>query len=110
MILDVIDFSGLLQGFIDIVFNFIFKLTDILLYPLNLLIQTFLPDSMSTISTFVTSCFSQLSNVSKYVMSFTGFYSLTIDIIIVLIVSIFTLPLAVHGVKTAIRWFRAFKL
>ena len=91
-------------------YYFVFTLTDILLAPLNFLLNSFLPDSFTYIDYFVTGLFDKLSEVSKFVISYTGFYSYVLDIVILLVVSIFTLPLAVHGIKTAVRWFRTFKL
>ena len=109
MIMDIIDWSGLLSGIVDIIFNFIFSITDLVLTPINLLINNLLP-SLEDALDWVGYFFEEVSNVGKFVISYTGFYQEIIDIIILLIVAIVSIPLAVHGIKTGLKWFNALKL
>lgn len=101
--------SEFLSGFIDVIFNFIFTVTDLVLTPINYLISSLLP-SLENALDWVGYLFEEVSNVGKFVISYTGFYQEVIDIIIILIVAIISIPLAVHGIKTGLKWFNALKL
>ncbi len=101
--------SDFLNGFVDLIFNFIFTITDLVLFPINSLISNLLPDVDNALD-WVGYLFDELSNVGKFVISYSGFYQEVIDIIIILIVAIISIPLAVHGIKTGLKWFNALKL
>ena len=95
--------------FYIVIFNFIFTLTDLVLLPINTLIGNLLPNLEGALD-WIGYLFDELSDFGKLVISYTGFYQEVVDIIILLIVAIISIPLAVHGIKTGLKWFNALKL
>ena len=96
--------NTLLQG----VLNLVSFLINILLTPIDNFISTNLP----TISGALSSVDYLINECIKYiglVISYSGITSSTINIIIPLIVFLYTVPLLVHGIKLSIKWFKTLR-
>lgn len=86
----------------------VIKLVDILLYPINLLIQNAMPD-LSTALNSIAGFFQVVSNGIGWVISASGIPSTAIAIIVATMVFRLTVPLGVATVKLAIKWYDKLK-
>lgn len=84
------------------------KLVSIVLAPLDLLIKGLIPD-MTNVFSRINSFFDLLGNYVSFGLSYLGFTSETISLFVILITAIITIPLAVHMIKLAIKWYNALK-
>lgn len=83
-------------------------LVDIVLAPLNLLIRALMPDFANIIS-IVNGFFDMLGDYSAIAVSYLGLTPLVLNSILLLLGAIISIPLAVHTIKLAIRWYNALK-
>ena len=84
------------------------KLVAIVLAPLDLLIKSLVPDltvAFSRINAF----FDLLGDYASFGISYLGFDSTTISLIVIIFTSILTIPLAVHLIKLAVKWYNTLK-
>ncbi len=95
----------ILKGILSLVIGLI----NIILTPIDLLINSALP-SVSEALNHVNSFFSTLGGVVPWLVSYTGISHETLTIYVDLIVFIFTLPLMVHAIKLAIKWYNSLKV
>ena len=90
------------------IINLIIKLVTILLRPIELLIEQFLPD-LDSLFDMVASLVQMLTNIVPWVMSWFGL-NLTIRTMVVSYFTfILTVPILVHTIKLAIKWYDKLK-
>lgn len=96
--------NTLLQG----VLNLVMFLINILLAPIDQIIAYYIPtldDAFSLINSYI----DKLIEYSGFVVSYSGLTTTTINIIIVLLVFYYTVPLMIHGIKLSIKWFKTLR-
>jgi len=98
-----------IKAIINGVFKLIMSLVSLLLAPIDLLIEQFLPD-VAEIIDYVSSFFDYIGDFISFVISYTGLSELVLNGIYVIIVFILTVPLMVHTVKLALAWYNKLKL
>ncbi len=96
--------NALLQG----IFSLIIALVNIILSPIDLLINQFLP-GLGTAFSYITNFFNYLGSVVSWVISYTGVSSELLTIIVDLIVFIYTVPYMIHAIKLALKWYNTLK-
>ena len=99
----------MIKAIINGVFSLIISLVNLLLVPIDNVITRYLPSLSSGLSV-INGFFDSLGDVVPWVISFTGLSSTTINLIIDLIVFIYTAPILVQSVKLAIKWFDKLKV
>lgn len=98
----------MVKALITGIFKLIMALVSIVLAPLDLLIKSLLPD-LTNVFSRINSFFDLLGNYASFGISYLGFTSETISLILLLLTTIITLPLAVHLIKLAIKWYNTLK-
>lgn len=96
--------NALLTG----IFNLIIGLVSVVLAPIDLLIEQFLPDLGSAFGA-VNAMFGIVNNVMGFCVSVTGLSSEALSLIVLYWTFKLTAPLAVSAVKQAIKWYQALK-
>lgn len=96
--------NALLKGIMSLIMN----LVGVLLSPIDLLIQNFLPDLSGAINA-IGSLFNLVSNTLGFCVSLTGLSSATLSLIVLYFTFKLTVPLLVSTIKTAIKWYNALK-
>lgn len=90
------------------IFKIIISLVSLLLTPIDNLIAQFLPgisDALDMIANLV----QQLCNVIPWVMSWLGVSSIVVTLLVSYLTFKMTVPLTVHTVKLAIKWYDKLK-
>lgn len=90
------------------IFKIIISLVSLLLTPIDTLISQFLPgisDGLNMIANLI----QQLCNVIPWVMSWLGLNSTVVGLLVGYLTFKMTVPLAVHTVKLAIKWYDKLK-
>lgn len=90
------------------VMNLIIGLVQIILAPIDALIQTLLPDVSSGLSA-VGAMFNLALQYVGFAIDLTGLSSETISLIILFFTFKLTAPLAFRAIKTAIKWYDKIK-
>lgn len=90
------------------IMSLIIKLVGILLTPINLLINTLLPD-VSTALNSIGGFFQVVSDGLGWVVSASGIPASAIAIIVATMVFKLTAPLVVHATKLALAWYDKLK-
>lgn len=90
------------------IMNLIMSLVTIILAPIDLLITQFLPD-LSNVLGYVGQMFEYATTFLGYIVDLTGLSKEAISLIILFYTFKLTVPLMVHAIKTAIKWYNAIK-
>lgn len=91
------------------IFNLIISLVNVILWPLEQLINTLVPNllpALDSVSDFV-------NTISKYItwfISYTGLTTSTLSIIISLLTASVMIPLTAHAIKIGLKWYNALKV
>lgn len=96
--------NALLQGIMSLIMG----LVTVLLSPIDLLIQQFLPDLSGAINA-IGSMFTLVGNMLGFCVSLTGLSSSTLSLIVLYYTFKLTVPLLISTIKTAIKWYNALK-
>lgn len=89
--------------------NLIISLVSVLLAPINLLIETFLPQEIVSGLNAIGGFFQTISNSLGWIISASGIPSTAIAIIVATMVFKLTVPLLVHATKLALAWYEKLK-
>lgn len=100
---------NLVKAIVSGIFKLIMALVNIVLTPLDLLIKALIPDLSEAFSR-INSFFDLLGDYSSFAISYLGFDNTTISIVLLLLTAIISIPLAVHTVKLAIKWYNTLKI
>lgn len=90
------------------IFKLVISLVNLLLAPIDLLIEQFLPnvsDALNSVSSF----FNWVGNLLPWGVSWFGLDSKIIALFVSYITFELTVPLAIHTVKLAIKWYDKLK-
>lgn len=99
----------MIKAIINGIMSLVIGLVNILLKPIDLLINQFLPgldNAFSVINNF----FDMLGDVVPWLISYTGLSSVLISTIVDILVFILTVPIMIEAIKLAIRWYDKLKL
>lgn len=88
------------------VLTFLTQIIHILLTPINLAIQTLVPDLENAFA-LINQFWALITTYTDFVISYTGFTANVVSIIILLIIANISIPLSVHGVKLLVKWWEA---
>lgn len=99
----------MIKAIINGVFKLIMALVNVLLLPIDTLIETFLPD-VAEIIDYVGTFFDFIGDFIPFVISYTGLNQLVLAGIYNIFVFTLTVPLMVHVVKLALAWYNKLKL
>ena len=98
----------MIQALLNGIFTLITNLVSLILTPIDLLIENALPDlqtGLNAIGSFLSICVSSVG----WVLSVFGLSSTCLSLIVLYFVFKLTLPLLVHTIKLAIKWYNALK-
>lgn len=93
---------------IKALFKVIKLLINLVLLPLNLLVQNVFPDTANLISN-VNSFFTKITEGVLWVKSWLPFTDTFYIILVSVLVFKFTVPLIVHTIKLVVKWYNALK-
>lgn len=110
MILDTINsfVSNIAQGIFTFVFHLVFKIVNVVLEPLNYLIETTIP-GLSSIVSLVGAFFTWLSDLIPWVVSYLGLSQEILNLIVIFITFRITTTLSVNIIKFSLNWYRSLK-
>lgn len=89
--------------------KFIVSFINILLYPVDMIIQNFLPD-LSNIFTAIGNYLSIIASSIGWVISLSGLSSGTISLVILYYIFKLSAPLVFYFIKMAVQWYDKLKL
>lgn len=96
--------NAILEG----IFNIIISLVNLLLAPIDALISTALP-SLSNGLDMVSGFFTWVSGTIPWAISWFGLSTTVLQLFVAYITFELTVPLAVHTIKLAIKWYDKLK-
>lgn len=99
----------MIKAIINGIFKLIMMLVNVLLMPIDALIEQFLPDVAEAIK-YVGSFFDYIGGFIPWVISYTGLNEFVLGAIYSIFVFILTVPIMVHTMKLAISWYNKLKL
>lgn len=92
----------------NVIFAILFKIIEVLLIPINLLIAQYIPDlnqSLLLLGQF----FQLIATGIGWAISATGIPYPVVAFVVTVIIYNLTLPWLLHGIKLALQWFRTFR-
>lgn len=90
------------------IFKIIISLVNLLLTPIDTLISQFLP-GLDNAFTMVGNLVQQLCNIIPWVMSWLGVSSVVISLLVSYLTFKMSVPIVVHTIKLAIKWYDKLK-
>lgn len=99
----------MIKAIINGIFKLIMMLVNLILLPIDLIIEQFLPD-VADIIEYVGTFFDYIGEFIPFIISYTGIDRLLLVYIYQISVFILTVPLMVHTMKLAIAWYNKLKL
>lgn len=90
------------------IFKIIISLVNLLLTPIDTLISQFLP-GLDNAFTMIGNLVQQLCNIIPWVMSWLGVSSVVISLLVSYLTFKMSVPIVVHTVKLAIKWYDKLK-
>ena len=107
--------SNLFSNIIEVVFNLVIYVVNLLSVPIYSLINSALNWSnagftLDDVLQVPLDFFNTITSYANYFLSFTGLYQDYINVVILIWVFILTVPILVHTFKLAIKWFNMLKI
>ncbi len=99
----------MIKAIISGVFKLIISLVSVILTPIDMLIEQFLP-GLDTAFSYISNFFDYIGNIVPFVISYLGINEVVLNAIIDMFVFILTVPLMVHTIKLAIAWYNKLKI
>lgn len=96
--------NAILKG----IFSLVISLVNLLLTPIDNLIASAIPE-LSAAFDMISALFNQLVSVVPWVMSWLGVSTTVITLLVSYLTFKMTVPLAIHTVKLAIKWYDKLK-
>ena len=100
---------NLLNSFLQLILNFVINIVNIILLPIDLLINTFFPD-FSNLITFISNALNVALNYIGWVIDSIGLDNITLVFLIDYLIFKLTIPLQAYVVKLAVKWYNNLKL
>lgn len=98
--------NSILKG----IFTFVGNLTNIILNPIWVGINTILGSSASDFLTPISNLFDYLEQFAPLAVSYLGLSSEVLSTLILLVIANITIPISVHVFKLALRWYNTLKI
>lgn len=98
----------MINAIIKGIFNLVISLVNVLLTPIDLLIENALPAVADGLD-MVGNLFSYIANIVPWAISWLGFNSTVITLFVGYMTFKLTVPIAIHTVKLAIKWYDKIK-
>lgn len=98
-------FGGLANSIFNGLFDIINSMMSVAMAPINLIIQGALPDVQSALNT-MNAYLNKVGDFLSFGLSYFGFYTELIDVAVLIIGAIMTIPLLAHSIKLVVRWYR----
>lgn len=106
---DIVGFvNGLLNGFLHLILDFIINIVNIILLPIDLLINNFLPDFSNLIG-YISNALNVSLNYIGWVIDSIGLDNITLVFIIDYLIFKLTIPLQSYIIKLAVKWYNNLK-
>lgn len=99
----------MIKAIIKGIFKLVLSLVNLILLPIDTLISNYLPSVANAID-MVAGFFNWVSNLIPWAMSWFGLNSTTVALFVAFTTFELTVPLLVHTVKLAIKWYNALKV
>lgn len=99
----------MIKAILSGVFKVIISLVGFVLAPIDLAINTALPN-LATAFSLISSLFDLIGSYVSWVLSYFGLYPDTISLAVLLITFIVTIPITFDTIKLAIKWYNALKV
>lgn len=99
----------MIKAIIKGIFKLIISLVNLILLPIDSLISNYLPSVSSAID-MVSAFFNWVSNLIPWGISWFGLSSTTITLFVAYTTFELTVPLLVHTIKLAIKWYNSLKV
>ena len=99
----------MVKALINGLFKLVMSLVNIILLPIDLLIEQFLPD-VSNVLSYISDFFDYIGNIVPWVMSYLGINEFVLNGVIAIVTFILTVPLMVHAIKLAVAWYDKMKI
>lgn len=99
----------MIKGIIKGIFKLVLSLVNLILLPIDTLITNYLPSVANAIN-MVSSFFNWVAGLIPWAISWFGLSSTTIALFVAFTTFELTVPLLVHTVKLAIKWYNALKV
>lgn len=95
--------GNFLETLVTLVIQILTILTNIILYPINLLIDTVFPDISSALDS-ITALFTVAKTYIGWAISFMGIPAIILSMVVAYYLFVITTTLGIWGVKLAIKW------
>lgn len=99
----------MIQALLSGIFKLIINLVNLLLMPIDLIIEQFLPGLDEGLS-FVSGLFNWIGDLMPWAISWFGLSPAIIALFVAFVTFELTVPLMVHTVKLAIAWYDKLKI
>ena len=99
----------MIKAIIKGIFKLVLALVNLILLPIDTIISNYLPSVASAIDK-VSAFFNWVTNLIPWGVSWFGLSSTTISLFVAYITFELTVPLLIHTVKLAIKWYNALKV
>lgn len=99
----------MIKAIIKGIFKLVLALVNLILLPIDTLISNYLPSVANAIDK-VSGFFNWVTNLIPWGISWFGFSSTTISLFVAYVTFELTVPLLIHTVKLAIKWYNALKV
>ena len=98
----------MINSLITEVIKFVIHSINLLLKPIDLFIEKFLPDLSNGLS-YIGGFFNWLSDLIPWGVSYFGLHREILSLIVAYLTFKLTVPVLVYGIKIAIKWYNALK-
>lgn len=93
---------------LNAIFKIITSLVQLILSPIDALIETYLPD-LATGLNYINDLFSFINNVIGYCVDASGLTATAIGLVVAYWVFVLTVPLTFCSIKLALKWYNSLK-
>lgn len=97
--------NAILTGIMNLIMGFV----QVLLYPIDAIINQFLP-GVNNMFSYITSAFNVVGQFFGWIIDAALIHSEVISFIILVITFRLTTPILVYAIKLVVRWYNALKL
>lgn len=99
----------MIKAIITGIFKLITSLINIILLPINALINTFIPD-LNNVFGIITNFFNYAFNLAGYILDMLCIPPIVANLFVAYITFKLTAPYAINAIKLALKWYNTLKL
>lgn len=108
--IDILSFyGGILNGFLQLILDLIINLCNVILLPIDAIINTLIPDFVG-LTGYINDFLGYASTYLGYLLDSFGFYPETLILFVGYILFKLTIPLQLWVVKVALKWYSMLKV